>query len=293
MRPWALRVTWLLLWLAIAACGGRADSSERPLLDNYIPLFSLTQPLSVSGLGGITSDSVRFQLPSSAGQGVDGWYILELTLRVDLDPMAGLDARNYVSVDTNGRTAAQIKFERDVVAGQSAVRWSTTELFTGSSRGIAFGTSLTISYSNYLQVEGVRPGENVLTLKLEQPQGIVVRSVTLETGSNVSKGRLGPPRLTIDVNSYPRRVKVGRVFTVRYRVTDEGYPAKDVGVTATTSGMGLLAAGPASHFYGWLSGEDQGKMTFVAIAAGKHVLNMQARGATGGVAQKRVEIDVH
>lgn len=293
MACWLTALAWPALMLGaliIIACAGELDSQRSPAASGFTRVFVLNEPLSVTGLGGAVSNSVRYDLPSSARQGGDGWYILDLKLTLVIHPEAPLGAVNYVSVSTNGRAAAQIKFVSDRIAGYPAVRWSTTELFTGSSKGMAFGTSLTLSYSNYLQLEGVRPGENVLTLKLEQLHGIVVRSVTLEPGSSVSKGRLGPPRLTLDVNGYPRRVKVGQVFTVQYRVTNEGYPARDVGVTATTSGIGLLAVGPASRFHGWLPSEDRGRMAFVAIAPGDYVVNIRAKGATGGAPQQRLEI---
>ena len=258
--------------------------------DPFNPIFELTQPLSVSGLGGTVLNSVNFQLPDDASQGADDWYILNLTLEANVGPAAGPGAHNYVSVDTNGYTAAQIKFAPDMVAGQPAIRWSTFELFTGSASGVVLGRSVNISFRNYLQIRGVRPGTNDLTLRLEQPVGVVVSSVRLLPGSGVYWGEFGPSSLTLDVDSSQTHVEVGDMLSLRYRVSSHGFPVRDAGIAAITSDPGLVSTGPTSRFFEWL-GTEEGRISFVALAPGKYTVTVEA-GSETTFATATTNIDV-
>lgn len=272
-----------------ARANGPAPEGEA---DPFRPIFTLEEPLSVAGMGGTSLNTVNFQLPHNASQGTGKWYIVNLILQARLNPSAGPGARNYVSVDTNGRTAAQIKFAVDEVAGYPAVRWTTYELFTGSARGIVLGESVTLSFRNYLQVEGVRSGTNDFTLRLEQATGVVVASARLLSGSGVYQGELGPSYVTLDVSPAPRGLRVGDMLSVRYRVANQGFPARDVGLSVMLARPGIAATGPASRFLAWVTDEEEGLMSFVVLTAGRHTLTMEARSETAGFAIETINVDV-
>jgi len=203
-----------------------------------------------------------------------------------------LDARNYVSVDTNGRTAAQIKLIGDEVAGQAVTRWSTYEMFTGSASGVVFGDSIILHFRNYLQIRGIQPGTNSFTLRLEQPVGVVVPSVRLLPGSGVHRGQLGPSNLAVEVSAPSTRLHVGEMLLPHYRVANRGFPARNVSLVAVSSEPGLLATEPVSRFLPWISRDDEGLMSFVAIAPGRYTVIVEARSDTGATARDAVDVRV-
>ncbi len=268
-----------------------STSAREGAADLFTPVFMLEEPLGARGLGGTVLNTVNFQLPDDARQGIGSWYIVNLVLKADLDPSASSHARNYVSVDTNGRTAAQIKLIDDVVAGRAGTRWSTYEMFTGWASGVVFGDSIILHFRNYLQIQGVRPGTNNFTLRLEQPVGAVVSSVQLLPGSGVYRGELGPSNLAVDASASVTRLHVGEMLSLQYRVTNGGFPARNVGVVAASSEPGLPATEPASRFLPWVSRDDEGPISFVALAPGRYTVIVEARSDTGGSADA-VEVRV-
>jgi len=293
MRRMGLACASLILVYAVVVSFAHADTvSPQEAADPFEPVFTLEEPLSVRGMGGVSLNTVSFRLPPRARQGTAGWYVLDLSLQAMVDPSVGMGARNYVSVDTNGRTAAQIKFTTDEVAGQPAVRWSTYELFTGSASGIVFSESVMLPFRNYLQIKGVRPGTNDFTLRLEQPAGVVVASARLLRGSGVYYGKLGPSHLRLGAFASSARVRVGDILSIRYYVANDGFPARDVGLIASTSGKGLAATGATSRFLGWVPDEDEGVMSFVALAPGRYDVVIEARSETGGVHMETINVDV-
>lgn len=76
--------------------------------------------------------------PPSYGEGPDRFWNYDfLTNNVD----------GY-NVDTNGRTAAQIKIERFTTGEEAFVRWSTYELFHGLTDVVTLSDSATIPFRN-------------------------------------------------------------------------------------------------------------------------------------------------
>lgn len=274
--------------LACRGVSGEGDGDG----DIFKPVFTLDKPLSLQGMGGTVLRSVDFELADGASQGGSGWYVVDLAIQADFGSSAAVGSRNYISVATNGRTAAQIEFTADRVGLEPTVRWSTYELFTGPAEGIVFGESVTLRFRNYMQIAGVRPGVNRLELQLEQPAGVVVSSVRLLKGSGVSVGVLGPPHVTLDVSPSRIRAHVGDALSLRYVLANEGFPARDVGLVASVSARGVAATESPSRFLGWVAGRDEGTMSFLAVVPGEYTLTVEARGATGGAAASTVDVVV-
>jgi hypothetical protein len=166
--------------------------------------------LLVHESSGDTVSATGFRLPRKAHQGEPLWYILDVTIQVEFDPLALPDAKSYVSVLTNGYPAALVRFSSETIGEQRGVEWSSRDLFIGRTTGLLFDRSFTLRVANYLQRRGVQPGHNELSLRLEHLSGPgVVTAARLLPGSGVAVGSLGPPALRLQGAVSANRVRAG------------------------------------------------------------------------------------
>lgn len=263
--------------------------------DPFRSVYTLDRPLVVDGPRRVVLDTVEFQLPADAKQGSFGkagdWYILDVILQIDLKPSDSLNVHNYVSVLTDGQAAAQIEFESYTAGTTPAVRWSTLELFKGSASGIVLGRSVTLHFSNYLQTTGVRPGTNALSLQLEQPREAIVQSARLLPGSRIARGSLAPPALKLGATASPGHLHVGETASLRYQISSQGFPARDVSVMVIPSGVGIVPVDMPSRFLGWVAQKER-TIRFLALAPGSYQIAVQVLGRTGGAASVKVPLEV-
>jgi len=108
---------------------------------------------------GHDSYTINYFLPENTTQGADNWYLIHLNFTIDLEG-SGLA---YLNADTNGYACAQIKFE----VQNESITWSWAN-FTEFGKEKANSKKVNIFFSNYLRYQGVKPGENNLTIKLEK-----------------------------------------------------------------------------------------------------------------------------
>lgn len=291
----AVCASLVLIALVAIAVAWESTGRERQMLmasaDPFRPVFTLGRDLRVDTARSIRLDTLDFDLPDDARQGIEGWYILDVDLDFDLDLSADMNARSYVSVLTDGRAAAQIEFQTETIGDRRVVRWSTLELFSGAVEGIVPANSLKMHYRNYLQNAGVRPGTNALSLQLEHYNGVVVQSASLRAGSQISHGAPGPPGLGVAASVTPARVRIGDTLALRYGVASRGIPARDVTVDVHSTSPGLIATDVPNRYFEWVS-RQEGMMQFRALAPGKHQLTVDAIGKTGGSATKTMTIEV-
>jgi hypothetical protein len=199
---------------------------------------------------------------------------------------------------TGGYAAAQIAVERVELAGASAVRWSTVELFSGQRSGVALGDSLTLSFRNYLQVRGVQPGPSTLTLQLQQPSGqgqganaAVIQEAQLLPGSGVASGSLAPPSPRVSLAAQLLTVRVGQRVAVAFHLASAGFPVRDAGLVLGGLGPGVVALDPPAQFLGWLA-DYEGEIDLLPLAPGRYQLTLTptAQGRRGTPATLTLDV---
>jgi len=274
----------MALVLALLLPGARPATAIAADGGSFRPAFTLDAPLRVDHGAGHDRASAIFRLPPDAAQGPTSWYVLSVTVALELQPAAPVGSRSYVSVQTNGFAAGQIALVADRVGELPVVRWSSLDLFGGAVEGIVVGRTLTLPFRNYLQIQGVRHDENELALVVEHLGDIaVVSAAQLLPGSGIAAGPLAPPALRLEAAPPDRRIRFGDAFTLEYRVTSRGYPTREISIGARVPGAGLAALEPPDQFIDWVGGAEAVRTLHLrALRPGRHELILTARGVTGG-----------
>lgn len=135
---------------------------------------------------------VKYALAKSARQGGELWYTIVLSAMVRFPNSQSEKA--ILSATTDGATAAQVVLESD---GRS-VTASTLGYVSGRRFERSNGMSAHIAFENYLQLQGVRPGINLLEIAVETIRGSAPDTVRIlpETGIRVT--RIDPYELHIE-----------------------------------------------------------------------------------------------
>jgi hypothetical protein len=269
-------VTFALVMLTSNVAPGRAAPPT------FATSFAIAEPIELAGNGGSYSRSISFNLPSDAKQGKDRWYILQSVLEIDAaGSLPTSEIANYVQVSTNGYAAALIKFKPVNTPTGSSVEWSTTELFTGPSRGRVLSQSFRLEFRNYLQLQGILGGTNTLTLTIDQSNGIVVKAARLLPGSLIASTAMQPPDIEIERAPSVINTRAGEGGTIDFTVAGSGLPAWDVQLGLEAKGPIILAP-PMLSYWDMLAGKERVSLTFWGIHSGEALLTIRVKGANAG-----------
>lgn len=197
-----------------------------------------------------------------------------------------------VGVLTDHRLVAGIDLIRGEYQGRAAVYWSSGEIFTGPSSGLDLGGKLETHFKNYLQITGVRPGRNLLTLQVVKVLGHgFVRDAELLPGTQIAVSPIGPPSLRVAATLTSPRTRVGSAVVLRYRVESRGWPARRTGLIVSTSSPALSIDGRPSELLGWVS-KVQGTVVLEALSPGRYNITVRASGETGGIGSTTIGLTV-
>ena len=235
----------------------------------------LTQPLALHPGQKPVVREVSFRLPRGSAQRRTGWYELRLRARV----VFGVDrgrGNAYLSADTNGRTAAQIRFRTFGLA--RPVEWDAVGIIDGTQRG-RFSRSTLVSFRNFVQDRGIRGGLNRLSFRVETLGRPGLERVTVLPGSGVYRTPSGPARVVLDVRKRGA-LRAGKAATLDIVVRNTGMrPATQIGVGLDgVAGLEValephrpfaLAPGEARTLRAIVRADDPGsyQITFVANAS--------------------------
>jgi len=227
--------------------------------------------------------SVEFQLPPGAQQGNRGWYSVETVLEIAFRVPRERSGASEVALLTDGHMVAAVEFVADPRGAARQVWWATGEVFTGPTSGVVIGGSLKLPFHNYLQVSGVRPRANTLTLEVTHLGQGVVRSVAVRGGIRVVLRPLAPAHLSV-TTSRIRTVANGGGVVLRYTVADSGLPAREVGIAISVSRPGLTLKGTPSRMVGtiWTM---TGSVRFAVLRPRRYTVTITVGGQTGGLAR--------
>jgi hypothetical protein len=113
--------------------------------------------------------------------------------------------------DTNGRTSAQIEYTVQRAEGAPRVRETSVDIVNGQLEKLFRGRTSEVRFRNYLQIAGVRGGENQLRLRLERSGRTRVERVEVFGDSGVFRTSRSPyplrlmPRLAAARSTLIRR----------------------------------------------------------------------------------------
>ncbi|MHB8378013.1 MAG: hypothetical protein ACYDEB_13835 [Dehalococcoidia bacterium] len=286
MKSYALLVAFFTVTLlAVAPAGrdagvnkGRRTSSPEVVFrmsDEYPDGISIAQAPAI----------VSYSLPSDAGQGDDGWYVIQLHARVVLASAASLNRFAYLTAATSGRTSAQVRFAN---YPYHILRWDGVSLAAGGFQGYTHSGEVNLYYTNYLQRTGVTPGLNSLSLDIDRDVGMKWRDVVIEPDTSIVRIAQPPPELAITARPSARRVIIGQTFAVVYSLRSTGWEARGVRIHSRVD-AGMTAASPDVTFEA-LGERQEGALSFTAVTPGDHVISILARSANAGSAITDVRV---
>ena len=256
-----------------------AEAAERSPFEKRYALQTVSRfPTSTLVVRPSTRDAFyalgSYRLGPGSRQGGPSWFVGHLHFRITLSRLQG-DARVYVSADTNERTFAQIEFE----ARDERIRWSTYDLFRGATQGLSRHRTAEISFFNYLQNRGVRPGRNSIRLHVEQFGNARVDELIVLPDSAIHTTRRSPHPLSLEVKPLDGQAQVGESFRVRFTLAPKrGYDQlEDVGIRAVYNHSELRLQRPLPEAtFPRLRRKVHGVFLFQALDAGSHDIEFQA-----------------
>ncbi|MFQ5380323.1 MAG: hypothetical protein ACE5EF_01690 [Dehalococcoidia bacterium] len=180
-----------------------------------------------------------FDLPDGSRQGKGRWYLLQLSLDLQLEERPSLqDIRGrppvYVSAAVDGAVAFQLKLEAAEGAEPGdEFRWSTYGLVHGPQEGLlSAGGTAHIEFTNYVQTRSVHPGAVPLSFELDGPDQELIRSLTVLPLSGLVLTAEGPPSLRITAKDINRESTPGEDnASVLLLVEVDGKAVSDASVT--------------------------------------------------------------
>lgn len=296
MRPTKFIMSSLALLLALALSLTPLHVLEtEPIVIDSFGVWTLEE-LGYSDLifpceEDIETISIDYILPENATQGPENWYVIHLNFLIEFNEQSE-DGRCYVSALTNDYSCAQIEFETKRVDNSLIIDWNTVDVLNGDIAYSTSSLSMNVSFSNYLQISGVKPGLNILTFKLEQYEGVEVGNLRVFDDSGIEYTPLSLPNLVMDVDLPESSVEVGDTFTIRFVVQNTGdLPAKEVVVRVLYPEQTLELIGEASYSVQSLGTSIEGCFEFRALTEGQHevIIDVQTKS---GIRRPSAHIEV-
>jgi hypothetical protein len=165
--------------------------------------------------------SLHYRLPTGARQGPRLWYVLSYHFSVRIDPTSGPGLAHLV-VNTNDFTCANIEFAVTTRGGHREVAWNTVDAVQGFREFHApIGKPISSVFTNYLQVSGVRAGQNVITFRVDQPDAVHIQRLRVMPDTAILVTQYTPWRLAVTATA-PASINVGRRVPLVVTVRNQG-----------------------------------------------------------------------
>jgi hypothetical protein len=267
--------------LALAGAGGAgAATGSTPKLDRFDrwSLRELGGPEpAVLSPGTQRSISVQYELPKGASQGVGEWYIIHLQVRVAVAAESG-NGVIYVQAKTDDHACALVEISPRRQGGGLETRWNAVGIIDGIQGGTQHGRTVSIDYRNYLQVKGVQPGLNTLTIEYQELGGAHIERVDVLPGTALERTRQSPALVNLGIPSLREEIRVGEDFVIPFKLRNDGdrsagrmvvevqYPHEALRLRGTPRRRFALGSGPPAV----------GNFDFKALAPGTHVVGVFA-----------------
>jgi hypothetical protein len=239
---------------------------------------SLTRRLLPAGDVKPDRSTWTFVLNSGAGrEGGNTWYLLHALLQIVAPRSGSKPAYGQIQVSTDGHVAEIVQLWTDRINGKPVTRWTAEDLVDGISSGVAYGRSIKLWMSNYLQERGVHAGRNRVTVHQSTLNSKREFRVEMLRGSEIDKTSLMPPRMELH---WKREEQTdGNMIGIKYVVATRGLPARSVGTGLTGDGIAVL--GMPSTYSEWAT--RRGEIVWlVPLERRRKEIQIEAESANGG-----------
>lgn len=281
MLPGLLALLLALLSVPIAT-QQRAAAGEGPGLrpQMQLSLASLgvpSDPVLTARTSRLASVVYPYDLPPGTRQGPDVWLLLDLV--GDVAFSKGSRGTFQLTGDMNGFVAASI--DLDVRPGGD-VETHTLSLIGGSSRRVSSERQAHVEFSNYAQINGVRPGPGKLTYKIKPLQGAEgeARVVLRRSGTGLRVTSASPYEVGLGLPGRPLTAAPGTMVEVPYTLKRRGQQ-QDGPVTVSLKGVsaeGLAPVGDTEAHYSDIGVGRRGSFRFKAQSDGTYRVTLAAVG---------------
>jgi hypothetical protein len=218
----------------------------------------------------------RYRLPAGAAQGPDAWYTIRLHYRVAFARESG-PGLVWVTAETNGRTSAQVEYTLRRPSGALRVRETSVDIVRGQVERSFEGRTSEVRFRNYLQNAGVRAGDNVLRIRVEQAGGARVERLEVLEDSGVYRTDRSPYPLRIDVGASERAIRVGETFSLVVEVSNRtGEPLRDVAVRPTFDPRAFELRSPPVRRFARVAAPTRAVFELRALSVGGHRVDVLA-----------------
>jgi hypothetical protein len=233
----------------------------------------------------------RYSLRRDAAQGGESWYTMRLHYRIRFARGAG-PGTAYVIGQTNGLESVLIEYEIKRSGAARRIEWRTDDWVNGDRHGkIRSGRMRT---ANFLQIHGVRPGDNFLTVKVEEYGRARVEEMRVFPDSGIHVGSRSPARLKLTVAAQDRPVHVGDKIELRLALDNTGgYPARQVEVGAFTDGRVATATDGSVLRFKRVDRRVTGTLALRATKPGVGKVGVRAAGVTNESREAVATISVY
>lgn len=229
-------------------------------------------------VGGKAEAQVRFDLPDSWDVR-RGWFMIDAQLRVGFDQSVQKPATGAVMVGANDR-AIILDLNRNIVGGSSVAWWGVDTLTEGFTGGGTLGSSTILHIRDYLTYRALRRGMNDVFIRAYNFSGHLIRSVALLPGSRLLYARAAPARLQLVASTDALTIRVGGLARVRYSISDQGLPARNVGLFVGHDTPGLIGLQPPTRYLGEVQ-RASGVLRFQGVSPGVWRVMVGIHAATG------------
>jgi hypothetical protein len=214
------------------------------------------------------------QLPAGTGQGRNNEYFV-LRLVGQLAFRSGLHGGEAASIiaSTNGKAANLVS----LTGQEDGVRVFYSGYLGGTTRKIVKNSTALVDYSNYVRLDGLTGGANLIDVTLDSISGALVEKFAILPGTGLYRTPIHYEQLTIDA---PKAVdaRAGDRFSVRYSLGRRGErPDQPVEVVAEPAG-GPITLSPLTKSYDRIGHGLTGTLTGVAREPGTYQLKLSASG---------------
>lgn len=189
--------------------------------------------------------AVAITLPRGAEQGPTRWWQIFLHARVSFLPHArGI---SYHTAKVNGAASASVMFDLDQ-GPNGGMAWNTVDV-NGQVDHESATHAVDFTFSNYVQVAGIRPGPSTISFDLESLSQSISSSLDsveiFSAGSGLIWNSDGPDDLSLEVAPPLSPPSVGQLVRIRYTVKNaDTKPATNIKLSIEIVDSGLSLAGP-------------------------------------------------
>lgn len=267
----------LLFLLTLPAAAAAPSESMSPSMSSNDDALTITTVQDSNGevlelTPSEPSAEINYQLPSEAKQGPEQWYVVRLHVRIEADSQAR--SESIVSASTNDHACAQLNLK----SGGGELSNSGYGLVDGRQDDRSRADSLELWFANYLQLGGVRGGENILTLMMETFEGPPPRSVTILNDSRIERTTLNPYEVELAGPDAPVIVSRGDTARLPYRLARKGTRADaSATVRVDTAGSPIEVLGEPTRSFNNIGDGRQGDFEIRPSKPGTYNLMLVAK----------------